>query len=104
MVKNVGYCLQHLVFECAKNESSRCKKNNLNIFSMYFFTFRNLLVPPGCGHHGRQKARIQVKVYQAQDLPFMNMGILAGVKKVFSGEKADLVDPYVQVSFGGLKV
>ena len=79
-------------------------KNNLNICSMYFFTFRNLLVPPGCGHHGRQKARIQVKVYQAQDLPFMNMGILAGVKKVFSGEKADLVDPYVQVSFGGLKV
>lgn len=61
-------------------------------------------MPPGCGYHGRQKARIMVKIYRAEDLPYMNLGILAGMKKVFSGERTDLVDPYVQVSFGGLKV
>ena len=34
----------------------------------------------------------------------MNTGIMANVKKAFTGESKDLVDPYVQVSFAGHKV
>ncbi|KAF6025306.1 hypothetical protein EB796_016391 [Bugula neritina] len=62
----------------------------------------NLLLPPGCGQFDRQKAKIHVKIYKAEDLPFMNIGILANMKKAFTGEKPDLVDPYVQVSFAGV--
>jgi len=34
----------------------------------------------------------------------MNSSIVANVKKAFTGEVKDLVDPYVQVSFAGLTV
>lgn len=34
----------------------------------------------------------------------MNSTIMANVKKAFTGEIKDLVDPYVQVSFAGLTV
>lgn len=34
----------------------------------------------------------------------MNSSIMANVKKAFTGEVNDLVDPYVQVSFAGLMV
>ncbi|XP_067936812.1 otoferlin-like [Watersipora subatra] len=64
---------------------------------------KNLLLPPGCGQFEQQRAKIQVKIYRAEDLPFMNLGILANMKKAFTGETKDLVDPYVQVSFAGFK-
>lgn len=34
----------------------------------------------------------------------MNTGIMANVKKAFTGESKDLVDPYVNVSFAGHQV
>lgn len=34
----------------------------------------------------------------------MNSSLMANVKKAFTGESNDLVDPYVQVSFAGLMV
>jgi hypothetical protein len=37
-------------------------------------------------------------------LPKMNSSIVANVKKAFTGEVKDLVNPYVQVSFAGLTV
>lgn len=52
----------------------------------------------------RQHARFIVKIYRADGLPRMNAGIVANVKKAFTGEARDLVDPYVQVSFAGLTV
>lgn len=52
----------------------------------------------------RQRARFIVRVYRADGLPRMNAGIVANVKKAFTGEIQDLVDPYVQVSFAGYSV
>ncbi|XP_024881709.1 otoferlin-like isoform X1 [Temnothorax curvispinosus] len=61
----------------------------------------NLLLPDGVPIE-RQRARFVVKVYRADGLPKMNSSIMANVKKAFTGEVKDLVDPYVQVSFAGL--
>ncbi|GIY69883.1 otoferlin [Caerostris darwini] len=61
----------------------------------------NLLLPAGVPAE-RQHARFIVKIYRADGLPRMNAGIVANVKKAFTGEARDLVDPYVQVSFAGL--
>lgn len=63
----------------------------------------NLLLPDGVPIE-RQRARFIVKVYRADGLPKMNSSIMANVKKAFTGEVKDLVDPYVQVSFAGLTV
>lgn len=52
----------------------------------------------------RQRARFIVKIYRADGLPKMNNSIMANVKKAFTGELNDLVDPYIQVSFAGLTV
>lgn len=52
----------------------------------------------------RQRARFIVRIYRADGLPKMNSSIVANVKKAFTGESHDLVDPYVQVSFAGLSV
>lgn len=52
----------------------------------------------------RQKARFIVKIYRADGLPKMNSSIVANVRKAFTGELRDLVNPYVQVSFAGLTV
>lgn len=52
----------------------------------------------------RQRARFIVRIYRADGLPKMNSTIMANVKKAFTGEVRDLVDPYVQVSFAGLTV
>lgn len=52
----------------------------------------------------RQRARFIIKIYRADGLPKMNSSIMANVKKAFTGELNDLVDPYVQVSFAGLTV
>lgn len=50
----------------------------------------------------RQRAKFVVKIYRADGLPRMNSSIVANVKRAFTGETKDLVDPYVQVSFAGL--
>lgn len=63
----------------------------------------NLLLPDGVPIE-RQRARFLVKIYRADGLPKMNSSIMANVKKAFTGEVKDLVDPYVQVSFAGLSV
>lgn len=52
----------------------------------------------------RQRARFVVKIYKADGLPKMNYSILANVKRAFTGETQDLVDPYVEVSFAGMTV
>lgn len=65
--------------------------------------FRNILLPDGVPID-RQRARFIVKIYRADGLPKMNSSIMANVKKAFTGEVNDLVDPYVQVSFAGLTV
>lgn len=50
----------------------------------------------------RQRAKFVVKIYRADGLPRMNSSIVANVKRAFTGENRDLVNPYVQVSFAGL--
>ncbi|PVD23896.1 hypothetical protein C0Q70_17171 [Pomacea canaliculata] len=62
----------------------------------------NLLLPDGVPAD-RQRAKFYIKVYRADGLPKMNAGIVANVKKAFTGESKDLVDPYVEVSFAGHK-
>ncbi|XP_055005471.1 LOW QUALITY PROTEIN: otoferlin [Boleophthalmus pectinirostris] len=62
----------------------------------------NLLLPEGFPAE-RQWARYYVKIHRAEGLPKMNTKIMANVKKALSGESRDLVDPYVQVQFAGLK-
>ena len=52
----------------------------------------------------RSRARFCVKVYRAEGLPKMNAGIVANVKRAFTGESKDLVDPYVEVTFAGHQV
>ncbi|CAG9763070.1 unnamed protein product [Ceutorhynchus assimilis] len=61
----------------------------------------NLLLPDGVPTD-RQRAQFVVKIYRADGLPKMNSSLMANVKKAFTGELNDLVDPYVQVSFAGL--
>ncbi|XP_076441089.1 otoferlin-like [Babylonia areolata] len=60
----------------------------------------NLLLPDGVPAD-RQRAKFSVKVYKADGLPKMNAGIVANVKRAFTGESKDLVDPYVEVTFAG---
>ncbi|XP_048582007.1 otoferlin isoform X3 [Nematostella vectensis] len=68
----------------------------------------NLLLPDGVPAE-RPKARVIIKIYRAEGLPKMNSGLMANVKKAFTGEilssKAnkvrDLVNPYVEVQFAG---
>ncbi|XP_009330629.1 PREDICTED: otoferlin [Pygoscelis adeliae] len=62
----------------------------------------NLLLPDGVPPE-RQWARFYIKIYRAEGLPRMNTSIMANVKKAFTGENKDLVDPYVQVVFAGQK-
>lgn len=64
---------------------------------------RNLLLPDGVPIE-RQRAKFVVKIYRADGLPRMNSSIMANVKRAFTGESKDLVNPYVQVSFAGLSV
>jgi len=45
-----------------------------------------------------------MRIYKAEGLPKMVMGLMANVKKAFTGELKDLVDPYVVVSFAGHQV
>ncbi|XP_069993363.1 otoferlin-like isoform X1 [Penaeus vannamei] len=61
----------------------------------------NLLLPDGVPAE-RQRAKFIVRVYRADGLPKINSSIMANVKKAFTGDSKDLIDPYVQVSFAGL--
>jgi hypothetical protein len=65
--------------------------------------FSNLLLPDNVSAD-RQKAKFFVRVYKAEGLPRMTMGLMANVKKAITGESKDLVDPYVAVSFAGHQV
>lgn len=69
----------------------------------FILFYRNLLLPDGVPTD-RQRARFIVKIYRADGLPKMNSSLMANVRKAFTGELNDLVDPYVQVSFAGLMV
>ncbi|PIK62506.1 putative otoferlin [Apostichopus japonicus] len=60
----------------------------------------NLLLPENTPSV-RPRANFSVRIYKAEGLPIMNAGIVSGVKKIFTGDVKDLVDPYVQVWFGG---
>ncbi|XP_064487216.1 otoferlin-like [Ornithodoros turicata] len=61
----------------------------------------NLLLPDGVPAE-RQHARFIVRIYRADGLPRVNAGLVANVKKAFTGEARELIDPYVQVSFAGM--
>ncbi|XP_038056596.1 otoferlin-like isoform X3 [Patiria miniata] len=60
----------------------------------------NLLLPDNIPRV-RQRATYTVRIFKAEGLPIMNSGLLANVKKAFTGAFNDLVDPYVKVGFGG---
>lgn len=68
-----------------------------------FLAASNLLLPDGVPVE-RQRAKFIVRIYRADGLPKMNSSIMANVKRAFTGEAKDLVDPYVQVSFAGMTV
>lgn len=72
-------------------------------FFFIIFYRRNLLLPDGMPVD-RQRAKYIVRIYRADGLPKMNSTLVANVKKAFTGESRDLVDPFVQVSFAGLTV
>nr|XP_047145918.1 otoferlin-like isoform X1 [Hydra vulgaris] len=64
----------------------------------------NPLLPEGIKPE-RMRSRFCVRIYKAEGLPKMNSGILANIKKQFTGETRirDLADPFVKVSFAGLE-
>ncbi|CAB3259049.1 unnamed protein product [Arctia plantaginis] len=61
----------------------------------------NLLLPDGVPIE-RQRARFIIKIHKADGLPEMNYSLIANVKRAFTGESQDLVDPYVEVCFAGM--
>ncbi|KAK2155006.1 hypothetical protein LSH36_251g03021 [Paralvinella palmiformis] len=56
--------------------------------------YENLLLPDGVPAE-RQKAKFIAKIYKAEGLPKMTTGLMTNIKKAFTGEAKDLVDPYV---------
>ena len=78
-------------------------RQTTNKQTIAFVNCSNLLLPDGVPAD-RQRARFSVKVYKADGLPKMNAGIVANVKRAFTGESKDLVDPYVEVTFAGHQV
>ncbi len=49
----------------------------------------------------RQRAAYRVILHRAEDLPRMDTGVLASVKKAMLLNKTDFIDAYVRVSFVG---
>ncbi|XP_061795182.1 myoferlin isoform X1 [Nerophis lumbriciformis] len=63
----------------------------------------NLLVPAGVT---MRWATLSLKVYRAEDMPQMDDAFVQTVKHVFGGDgdRKNLVDPYMEVSFAGKKL
>ena len=61
----------------------------------------NLLLPHGITE--RIMARYYFRVFYAEGLPKMSSDTVGKIKSVIKGEKNDLIDPYVEISFAGQK-
>ncbi|XP_028323587.1 myoferlin [Gouania willdenowi] len=63
----------------------------------------NLLVPAGVA---MRSATLSLKVYRAEDMPQMDDAFVQTVKQVFGGDgdRKNLVDPYLEMSFAGKKL
>ncbi|XP_062256997.1 myoferlin isoform X1 [Platichthys flesus] len=63
----------------------------------------NLLLPAGVT---MRSATLRLKVYRAEDMPQMDDAFAQTVKQAFggSGDRKNLVDPYLEVSFAGKKL
>ncbi|RWS11387.1 otoferlin-like protein [Dinothrombium tinctorium] len=61
----------------------------------------NLLLPAGVVE--RHLVKLVVKVYRADGLPKCDGGVGAALKKAFTSGSKDIINPYVVVSFAGMK-
>ena len=65
---------------------------------LYFH--RNLLLPSGITKN-RESAVYSVNIYRAENLPRLDTGIMASVRKALITGPVAFVDAYVKVSFAG---